>query len=304
MRPVAGPGGEVSQANVHAAWRMALAGQAAKAYAGNAKLAALAVAGSVGSGLADRFSDLELDCYWFSAPSDLDRTVPVDALGGELKHLWDYDQDEEEWSEDYRLGELDVTISNFLTGTIDRFLDEVVLRADTDPVKHMRLAAVQRSRPLVGAELIASWRARADGYPDKLVLAMVQKSLIPQVLTDWAAREALASRGDDLAVLDLLTRAGHAVVGAVLALNRVYVPHRAVKWQRHLLTGLDVAPERLAERLDLLSTSRAAEALQVAEALLTETVLLAEAHTDADLSSFREQLSQHRRAIDPPHPDR
>ena len=60
---MAGPG-EASQANVHAAWRMALAGQAAEAYAGNAKLAALAVAGSVGSGLADRFSDLELDCYW------------------------------------------------------------------------------------------------------------------------------------------------------------------------------------------------------------------------------------------------
>ena len=65
-----------------------------------------------------------------------------------------------------------------------------------------------------------------------------------------------------------------------------------------------MAPERLAERLDLLSTSRAAEALQVAEALLTETVLLAEARTDADLSSFREELSQRRRAIDPPHPDR
>jgi len=40
------------------------------------------------------------------------------------------------------------------------------------------------------------------------------------------------------------------------------------------------------------------------EALLTETVLLAEARTDADLSSFREELSQRRRAIDPPHPDR
>jgi hypothetical protein len=61
-----------------------------------------------------------------------------------------------------------------------------------------------------------------------------------------------------------------------------------------------VAPERL----DLLSTSRAAEALQVAEALLTETVLLAGARTDADLSSFREELSQRRRAIDPPRPDR
>lgn len=133
---------------------------------------------------------------------------------------------------------------------------------------------------------------------------MVEKSLSPEVLTDWAAREALVSRGDDLAVLDLLTRAGHAVAGAVLALNRVYVPHRALKWQRHLLTGLDVAPGRLAERLDLLSTRRSAEALEVAGALLAETVLLAEARTDVDLSSFREELSQRRRVIDPPRPVR
>jgi hypothetical protein len=59
---------------------MAVARRAAVAYAGNAKLAALTVAGSVGSGLADRFSDLELDGYWLSAPSDLDRTGPIHAL--------------------------------------------------------------------------------------------------------------------------------------------------------------------------------------------------------------------------------
>jgi hypothetical protein len=83
--------------NVHAAWRMAPARRAVQVYAGNAQLAALTVAGSVGMGRADRFSDLELDCYWFSAPGDLDRTAPIQALGGELTALWDYDQDEEEW---------------------------------------------------------------------------------------------------------------------------------------------------------------------------------------------------------------
>jgi hypothetical protein len=51
------------EANVHVAWRLAQAGRAAQAYAFNQKLAALTVAGSVGTGLADRFSDLELDCY-------------------------------------------------------------------------------------------------------------------------------------------------------------------------------------------------------------------------------------------------
>lgn len=295
-----GPGGEPGQANVHAAWRMAQARRAARAYAGNAKLAALAVAGSVGSGLADQFSDLELDCYWFSAPGDPDRTGPIHALGGELTALWEFDHDEEEWSEDYRLGQLDVTVSNFLTGTIDRFLDQVVRDGDTDPVKHMRLAALQRSRPLVGAEIMASWRSRAGDYPDRLVSAMVERSLNPQVLTGWAAREALVSRGDDLALHALLTRVGYAVVAVVLALNRVYMPHRQLKWQRHLIAGLEVIPDQLAERLAWLSAGRPADALQAAEALLTDIVALSEARTDADISSFREELAGRRLVIDPP----
>ena len=297
---MAGTSGDTGQPNVHAAWRMAQAATAARAYQPNPKLAALAVAGSVGSGLADQFSDLELDCYWFSAPRDPDRTGPIIALGGQLTALWDYDQDDEEWSEDYRLGELDITVSNFLTDTIERFLDQVVDHADTDPVKHMRLAALQRSRPLLGEELMASWRARVGGYPDELVSAMVERALNPRVLGSWAARQALVARGDDLAVQALLSGIGYAVVGAVLALNRVYLPHTRLKWQRHLIAGLGVAPGRLAERLELLSAARHTEALQAAEALLTDIVLLAEARTGADLGSFREELSGRRRAIGPP----
>ena len=36
------------------------------------------------------------------------------------------------------------------------------------------------------------------------------------------------------------------MVGAVLALNRVYLPHSRLKWQRYLIAGLEVAPGRLA----------------------------------------------------------
>ena len=302
LTPVRSPSGQPGEVNVHAAWRLAVARRAAQVYARNGKLAALTAAGSVGAGLADRFSDLELDCYWFRAPADLDRTGPVDALGGELTALCDYDHDVQEWSEEYRIGELGVTVSTFLAGTIEVFLDDVILRADTDPVKHMRLAALQRSRPLVGGELVASWRARASEFPGTLVSALVARSLAPQVLTGWAAREALVSRGDDLAVQDLLARAGQAVVRVVLALNRVYVPHPLLKWQRHLITGLEVAPRQLGERLEMISAGRPAEALRAAEALLADTLLLAEAHTDADISSFREALAERRRPIDPPPP--
>jgi hypothetical protein len=64
---------------------------------------ALAVAGSVGGGLADRFSDLELHCYWSSPPGDADRTGPIGALGGELTGLREDDPGDQECSEDYPL---------------------------------------------------------------------------------------------------------------------------------------------------------------------------------------------------------
>lgn len=293
---------ESGRANVHVAWRMSVATRAAEAYEGNQNLAALAVAGSVGAGLADRFSDLELDCYWFEPPADADRLAPCRALGGELTALWDYDPDDREWSEDYRVGQLGITVSNFLTSTVEEFLDDVVLRTSTDPVRHMRLAALQRSRPLAGAPAMACWRARADAFPDALVSALVEQALAPRVLRGWAAREAFVSRGDDLAVSDLLSRVGHAVVKAVLALNRVYLPHSQLKWQRHLVTGLGLAPERFPERLGQLSAGRPAEALQVAESLLAEVVALAAAHSGADLDEFRAELPERRRAIDPPVP--
>ena len=286
--------------NVHAGWRMEVAERVAETYRGNGNLAAFAVAGSVGAGFADRFSDLELDCYWVRPPADADRLRPVEALGGELAALWDYDADDEEWSDDYRVGELDITASNFLVSSIDRFLDDVVLGSSTDPVRHMRLAAVQRSRPLIGAGLMTSWRQRADAYPDTLVTALVQQALTPAALAGWAAREALVSRGDELAVRDLLARTGRAVVLAVLALNRVYLPHRQLKWQRQLLAGLAVAPGGLAERLGTLATGPAEQAIEAAASLLAETAALAEAHSGADISEFREVLDERRTPLDPP----
>lgn len=279
---------------------MAVAKRVAGTYAGNPNVAALAVAGSVGAGLADRFSDLELDCYWFRPPVDADRLGPIEAMGGTLLALWDFDEDDEEWSEDYRVGELDITVSNFLVGSIERFLDDVVVRLSTEPVRHMRLAAVQRSFPLIGADLMASWRARADTFPDELVATLVEQALTPDALRGWADREALADRGDDLAVGDLLTRIGHAMVGAVLALNRVYLPHRQLKWQRQLLAGLALAPERFAERLRSLSLGPPTVAFMVAETLLADTAALVAAYSSADIGAFREALSERRRPIDPP----
>src|SRR5450631_3584345 len=47
----------------------------------------------VGSGLADRFSDLELDCYWHEPPENRDRLAPIEVLGGQVEAFWEYDAD-------------------------------------------------------------------------------------------------------------------------------------------------------------------------------------------------------------------
>ena len=73
-----------------------------------------------------------------------------------------------------------------------------------------------------------------------------------------------------------------------------------IKWQSHLISELDVMPEHFAERLHLLATSGNAQALREAETLLANTVQLVKTRTDADISSFCQELSRGRRAVDPP----
>jgi hypothetical protein len=91
------------------------------------------------------------------------------------------------------------------------------------------------------------------------------------------------------------------VLGAVLALNRVYQPHRLAKWQRQLIGELAVQPGQLADRLHRLgSVTSAAQRLLQAESLLAETADLAEARARVSLDAFRETLAEARPAIDPP----
>jgi len=241
--------GFAAEATPHVVWRLRAAERVAVAYGPAPNLAVAAVAGSVGAGLADRWSDLELDCYWREPPSDEDRRGPIRALGVDLEGFWDYDEDEEEWSEVYQLGPLAVTISNFTVTTVERFLDAVLNDSDLDPVKHYRLAAIGNARALRGARTLDTWRERLATYPDALVVALVEAALHPDRFPGWTARQALAERGDTIAVHSLLTTVAQGIFSAVLAINRIFQPHQLPKWQRRLLGTVPLRPTRIESRL-------------------------------------------------------
>jgi hypothetical protein len=76
-----------------------------------------------GRGTADEWSDLELDIYWHAPPTDDDRRRPIERLDGRIERFWDFSEHEEEWGEEYALGDLGVSISSFLVDSARRFID-------------------------------------------------------------------------------------------------------------------------------------------------------------------------------------
>jgi hypothetical protein len=288
------------EAGPHVAWRLRTAERVQAAYGPAPNLAVVAVAGSVGAGFADRWSDLEVDCYWRDPPSDDDRRGPVRVLGADREMFWDYDENDAEWSEDYQLGALSVTVSNFTLTTAERFLDAVLDECDVDPVKHYRLAAIGSSRALRGSHTLADWRERLATYPDELIAAVVEAALNPDRLPGWSARLALAERGDTIAVHGLLAALTQGVFSAVLAINRTFQAHRLPKWQRHVISNLALRPALLESRLAQVWNREPQVALADAEALVYDTIELAERELGRRLDNTRAALAEQREAMEPP----
>ena len=292
--------GSAAEATPHVAWRLRAAQRVNAAYGPSPNLAVVAVAGSVGAGLADRWSDLELDCYWREPPSDDDRRRPARLLQANLGVFWDYDDDEEEWSEGYHLGPLSVTVSNFTATSAARFLDAVLNDIDLDPVKHYRLAAIGNGRALRGGPTLDTWRERLAAYPDALVIAVVEAALDPDRFPGWTARQALAERGDTIAVRCLLSAIAQGIFRAVLAINRIFQSHQLPKWQQHSVGNLPLRPTRLESRLDDMWYQRPQVALADADALIYDTIELAERQLELRLDRIRVALAEQRHAIEPP----
>ena len=137
--------------------RARLAELIAPAYAANPNVAGVLLAGSVARGTADQYSDIEIDIFWHAPPSEADRMAPIERAGWQLLYTH---VDEYEWADGFYIEGIKVDTSQFLIATLDRWLDDVVERADLEVEKQIRITAIQHGRPLYGAELIDRWRAR------------------------------------------------------------------------------------------------------------------------------------------------
>jgi hypothetical protein len=274
--------------------RLEVAHRIAAAYEPGHRPDIFAVAGSTGAGRADRWSDLEIDCYWSEVPTDGERLAPITRLGGELENLWAYDPDDHEWSEDYRLDGLGVTVSNFLGSTVEDMIDELVDAGEIDDVEQYRFAAISCSRALIGGDTLARWKSRIAVMPDPVAVSLVTESLDPDAIPGWHSRSALLERGDEIALRATIAAVAESVVPAVLAINRVYRPHRFAKWQRALLSECAHLPQGLETELRAMWDADLQASLDHAERLLDATVDCAETVLGTQLPEVREDLARQR----------
>ncbi|HEV7127110.1 MAG TPA: hypothetical protein VGN32_06690 [Ktedonobacterales bacterium] len=276
-------------------WRLALGQRIGMAYAANPKAAVVMVAGSTGRGTADRYSDLEIDVYWAEPPTDDERRAAAEGGGGTLLDLAPYEEDE--WAETIDFGGFHIGTSTFLVATMEEYLRAVLDRASIDPLAQMRLSSVLRARTVVGTELVRRWRARAAAYPTALAHAMLAANL--EFEGFGYDEDMLAARDDLLRLYDVFCRVERQLLGALLGLNRRYLPNPGFKHMDELIAEFQFAPPNLSSRLKGTFHVPPPEGVRQLHALCEETLdLVAQDLPDFDTTRFRTHLRQRRGAWD------
>jgi predicted nucleotidyltransferase len=280
-------------------WRLALAHRIAAPYARSPNARVVMVAGSVARGVADSYSDIEIDVYYGRPPTEAERVAAAEASGGVLVGLGD---DEDEWEERLSFGGFHAHTSTFLVSTMERYLREVVDEHATSPVAQSRLFSLLNAVPVKGEAQVDLWSASAASYPEGLRQAMLAENL-GFARFRYMAR-MLAARDDVLLLNDIFVEVGGRVIGALLGLNGIYLPAPThPKGMDETIGLMAIKPAELSARLKRVFRVEPAAGVAMLEELVDETLALVEAHVPAfDTTPFRAAPADARTAWDRPPP--
>ncbi len=280
-------------------WRFALAEQIAAAYAHDPNAEVVMIAGSVGRGTADRYSDIEVDVYYTRPPTEDERRAAVARCGAALELL---DEDADEWEEQMSLGGFHAASSTFLVATMDRYLMQVVDRGEIAPLAQVRLHSLQHAVTVKGAALMQQWRSTAAAYPQQLMYAMLHEHLPFRGF--WYAEEMLAARDDVLLLYHLFVEVEQHILGALLGLNRLYLPTPDhMKGMDEMIRAMQIKPVDLAVRLKHAFRIAPVAGVQLLKVLIAETLTLVETHVpEFDTMPYRANFDRQRQVWDAPPP--
>ena len=243
-----------------------LAETLAAAYVKHTEPRAILLVGSAATGEVDGYSDVDLILYCDAVPSedDLGRAraaVDVDRYTGT-------DWPGEGYSERYWVDGIHCQLGHAIIEAWERELAQVVDELDLDSRLVKELMGLFEGRALHGEALIEQWRRRA-AYTPRLQQAMIERHW--HFFPWWYYEEKLARRDATIWRFDVLVQSAYNLIGVLAALNRIYYSTFELKRVHDFLSRFEIAPPRLADRLEALFTTDARVATADLERLVDET---------------------------------
>jgi predicted nucleotidyltransferase len=245
-------------------------------------LQAALLTGSAGRGDADFYSDLDLILYVDELPPEEALVAIREAMDGtdamrrgRTNHFC---------SEEFRIGGVRTEVSFVTVARVEWRLDQLLERLEEidSPLQKVVLGIVE-GMPLHGEELIARWQKRLRDYPEPLRRAMIEHHW--RFVPLWYHGDSIALRDAELWRLDCLLDGAFNLLGVLAGLNRLYFTRFELKRMRALVANMEVAPPRLAERLESLFRLEARAAAAELGRLVDETrALVAAELPDLELS--------------------
>jgi hypothetical protein len=171
--------------------------------------------------------------------------------------------------------------------TLERELDQVLVRHDPDTPLHKLCEGIAKAEPLAGAEALATIQARIAAYPPPLARALAGHWLGIKA-TPWRAATQIVHRDALPWCRELQAQAAMRLLGALAGLNDLYFTDFQFKRLHAFERKLKTRPPGLAARIEAALSTEPGPGFGALHALEAEvTALVLVRWPDLDLSAAR-----------------
>jgi hypothetical protein len=252
------------------------------------------ITGSSAEGVSDHYSDLDMTVYYDGELPAEDALKAIREGHGAPERAWLLgDRADGNFAEAYELDGVQAQIGHATIAAWENDIAEVLDRWNADTPLHKAMSGTLECVVVHGEDLIDRWKARIRTYPDGLARKMVETRL--QIFPVWYVQDALDARDATLWHFQIRVETAYALLGILAGLNRLYFTTFQFKKMRRFVGGMQVKPERFAERLEDLFRQTPAVAAKALEDLTGEVLELVEREMpDVDISRLQRRVGGRR----------
>jgi hypothetical protein len=243
------------------------------------------VSGSTVDNIVDELSDVDMSVVFDALPS---RAVLEEACR-RVGSAWTWSSGEPEeggFVVAFAVDGIETQIGYATHASLKADIDDLLLAHNPDTPNHKLAEGIAKALPLAGAERLAALQARLQDFPEGLRRAMVQHGLATP--TPWRAARQLLRRDAALWCREIQVDTCYRLLLVLCGLNRRWFTRFQVKRMHRLADKLELAPPRLAERIESLLAAPPRDAFAALHALEGEVLALVAVHLpEVDIASAR-----------------